>query len=146
MFTSAKQAINDKLHGSVATYLRCGGVVNQISKGLSVSLSVTPLSWPTLQTYSTLLSQQNICQLITSCCSNGSKSPHHRVWRPCCMLLVASGRHKDWTHPLPPNGCRLGYSTTCPPKVPFPVGGSGLPLIHRESEKRNQFSFVCIIF
>jgi len=32
---SAKQAINDKLQGSVATYLRCGGVVNnQIKKGL----------------------------------------------------------------------------------------------------------------
>ena len=29
---SAKQAINDKLQGSVATYLRCGGVVNQIKK------------------------------------------------------------------------------------------------------------------
>jgi len=26
--TSAKQAINDRLQGSVATYLRCGGVVN----------------------------------------------------------------------------------------------------------------------
>jgi len=25
---SAKQAINDKLQGSVATYLRCGGVIN----------------------------------------------------------------------------------------------------------------------
>ena len=31
---SAKHAINDKLQGSVATYLRCGGVVNnQIKKG-----------------------------------------------------------------------------------------------------------------
>jgi len=31
---SAKQAINDKLQGSVVTYLRCGGVVNnQIKKG-----------------------------------------------------------------------------------------------------------------
>ena len=31
---SAKQAINDKLQGSVATYLTCGGVVNnQIKKG-----------------------------------------------------------------------------------------------------------------
>jgi len=30
----AKQAINDKLQGSVATYLRCGGVVNnQMKKG-----------------------------------------------------------------------------------------------------------------
>jgi len=32
---SAKQAINDKLQGIVAAYLRCGGVVNnQIKKGL----------------------------------------------------------------------------------------------------------------
>jgi len=38
---SAKQAINDKLQGSVATYLRCGGVVNnQIKKGLLLSLKV----------------------------------------------------------------------------------------------------------
>ena len=35
---SAKQAINDKLQGSVATHLRCGGVVNnQIEKGLLLS-------------------------------------------------------------------------------------------------------------
>jgi len=27
---SAKQAINDKLQGSVAAYLRCGGVVNNL--------------------------------------------------------------------------------------------------------------------
>jgi len=37
----AKQAINDKLKGSVATYLRCDGVVkNQIKKGLLLSLKV----------------------------------------------------------------------------------------------------------
>ena len=37
---SAKQAINNKLQGSVATYLKCGGVVNnQIKKGLLLSLS-----------------------------------------------------------------------------------------------------------
>ena len=36
---SAKQAINDKLQGSVAAYLRCGGAVNnQIKKGLFLSL------------------------------------------------------------------------------------------------------------
>jgi len=36
-----KQAINDKLQNSVATYLRCVGVVNnQIKKGLLLSLSV----------------------------------------------------------------------------------------------------------
>jgi len=35
---SAKQAIYDKLQGSVATYLRCGGVVNnQVKKGLLLS-------------------------------------------------------------------------------------------------------------
>ena len=38
---SAKQAINDKLQGSVAASLRCGGVVNnQIKKGLLLSLRV----------------------------------------------------------------------------------------------------------
>jgi len=38
---SAKQAINDKLQGSVATYLRCGGVVNnRIKKGLLLSVWV----------------------------------------------------------------------------------------------------------
>ena len=38
---SAKQAINDTLQGSVATYLRCGGVVNnKIKKGLLLSLRV----------------------------------------------------------------------------------------------------------
>ena len=37
----AKQVINDKLQGSVATYLRCGGVVNDhIEKGLLLSLRV----------------------------------------------------------------------------------------------------------
>jgi len=37
----AKQAINDKLQGSVATYLRCDGVLkNQIQKGLLLSLWV----------------------------------------------------------------------------------------------------------
>jgi len=29
---SAKQAINDRLQGSVDTYLRCGGVVNNLIK------------------------------------------------------------------------------------------------------------------
>ena len=38
---SAKQAINDKLQGSVATYFRCGRVVNnQNRKGLLLNLSV----------------------------------------------------------------------------------------------------------
>ena len=38
---SAKQAINDKLQGSVATYLRCGGVViNQIKKNLLMCVKI----------------------------------------------------------------------------------------------------------
>jgi len=38
---SAKQAINYKLQGSVATHLRCGGIVNkQIKNGLFLSLRV----------------------------------------------------------------------------------------------------------
>jgi len=38
---SAKQAMNNKLQGSVAAYLRCGGVVNnQIKKSLLLSLRV----------------------------------------------------------------------------------------------------------
>jgi len=36
---SAKQAINDKLQGSVATHLWCGGLVNnQIKNGLLLSV------------------------------------------------------------------------------------------------------------
>ena len=43
---SAKQAINDKLQDSVATYLRCDGVVNnQIKKGLLLSLWVKKIMW-----------------------------------------------------------------------------------------------------
>jgi len=42
---SAKQAISDKLQGSVATYLRCYAVVNnQIKKGLLLSLRVKRFS------------------------------------------------------------------------------------------------------
>jgi len=38
---SAERAISDKSQGSVATYLRCGGVVNnQIKKGLLLSVRV----------------------------------------------------------------------------------------------------------
>ena len=38
---SAKQAINDKLQGSIGTYLRCGWIVNnQIKKGLLLSAKV----------------------------------------------------------------------------------------------------------
>ena len=42
----AKQAVNDKLQGNVAAYLRCGGVVNnQIRKGLLLSLFQSANIW-----------------------------------------------------------------------------------------------------
>ena len=42
---SAKQAFNDKLQGSVATYLRYGGIVNnQIKKSLLLSMRVNFLN------------------------------------------------------------------------------------------------------
>jgi len=37
---SAKQALNDKLGGSVARCLRCDEVANQINKGLLLSMRV----------------------------------------------------------------------------------------------------------
>ena len=38
---SAKEALNDKLQGTVGAYLRCGGVVNnQIKKSLLMSVRV----------------------------------------------------------------------------------------------------------
>jgi len=47
----AKQAINDELQGSVAAYLRCGGVVNnQIKKGVLPSLRVQKI-WSALYVF-----------------------------------------------------------------------------------------------
>ena len=41
VMSAQQKAINDKLQDSLATYLRCDGVVNnQIKKGLLLSLSV----------------------------------------------------------------------------------------------------------
>ena len=42
-----KQVINDKLQGSVAVYLRCGGGVfsNQIKKGLLLSQCFDAVGW-----------------------------------------------------------------------------------------------------
>jgi len=50
---SAKQALNDKLQGSVAAYLRCGGVVNnQIKKGWLLSLKMKKIKgWIFWQSY-----------------------------------------------------------------------------------------------
>jgi len=40
---SAKHAINDKLQGSVATYLRCGEVVNNQIKKMFIAESVSEI-------------------------------------------------------------------------------------------------------
>ena len=50
---SAKQAINDKLQGSIGTYLRCSWVVNnQTKKGLLLSVRVNFLTVNIWQSYS----------------------------------------------------------------------------------------------
>ena len=51
-FVSAKQAIKDKLQGSVATYLRCGGVYNNQIKKRFIAESVSE----------PFLKSANICQ------------------------------------------------------------------------------------
>jgi len=57
---SAKQAINDNLPGSVAAFLRCGGIVSdKIKKGLLLSLHVSEI-------FSELV---NIWQLQAACWS-----------------------------------------------------------------------------
>jgi len=62
---SAKQAINDKLQGSVAAYLRCSGVVNnQIKNGLFLSLRVRKILKPV-----------NIWKLQARTCSFPALSP-----------------------------------------------------------------------
>ena len=69
---SAKQANNDKLQGSVATYLRCGGVVNnQIKKGLLLSLQVK-LFLNRCEYMSKLYQQERVClvhflRLLAAC-------------------------------------------------------------------------------
>jgi len=65
---SAKQTINDKLQGSVATYLRCGGVVNnQIKKGLLLSMWVKKLKSVNIwQSYK----QEHGCLVHFACLAN----------------------------------------------------------------------------
>ena len=63
---SAKQAINDKLQGSAAAYLRSGGVVNnQIKKGLLLSLWVNFL-YLCRQSYK----QERGCLMHLACLAN----------------------------------------------------------------------------
>ena len=63
---SAKQAIKDKWQGSVATYLRCGGVNNQIKNGLLLSLWVIFLSRRTFGSYK----QERGCLMHFACLAN----------------------------------------------------------------------------
>jgi len=92
LIMSAKHAINDKLQGSVATYLRRGGVVNnQIKKGLVLSewkkikigeyLARTWLSHALSPSFSSVLArsakctrQSRSCQLFTDFQKNRFKN------------------------------------------------------------------------
>ena len=57
----------------------------------------------------------------TSGQSNGSDSPHRRRVAHCCVLLVASNGRENWTRP-----CTRDQVHVPPPKVPLPVGRSGI--------------------
>jgi len=79
---SAKQAIKDKLQGSVATHFRCGGVVNnRIKKGLSLSLSDFFKPVNTWQSYK----QERDCfvhflRLLAVCWPSARDKFTHIIW------------------------------------------------------------------
>jgi len=81
---SAKQAVNDKLQGSVAAYLRCGGVVNkQIKKGLLLSLWVhflrlLAVCWPGAQS---AWDKHALCQISTDLQKNSLRRNSSSVYR-----------------------------------------------------------------
>ena len=85
---SAKQAISDKLQGSVATYLRCGWVVNnQIKKGLLLSLWVKKFKpvniWQSYKQERDCL--MHLCALPTHCYK---KLSYRRVTARCVLSVV----------------------------------------------------------
>jgi len=97
---SAKQAINDILQGSVAAYLRCGGVVNnQIKKGLLLSLTVKKIKsvniWQSYKQESDCLA--HFLRLLAVCW------PARKVHETTTLLLVTLPnihRFKKITHTL----------------------------------------------
>ena len=90
---SSKQAINDKLQGSVATYLKCGGgVYNQIKKGLLLSLWVTKFlkSVNIWQSYK----QERDCIVHVACLANtpiNKKKVHETI---TFLLVILTNIHR----------------------------------------------------
>ena len=88
---SAKQAINDKLEGSVATYLRCGEVFNnQIKKGLLLSLSVKIF----FQIGEYLAKSQARVWLSHALCAPGQRAAKHEDDRLICILATPTANPK----------------------------------------------------
>jgi len=77
---SAKHAINDKLQGSVATYLRRGGVVkNQIKKGSLLRLRVNFL------TVNRLFGEATSKNVIVSCTLHAGQHTAKRLTMPSVL-------------------------------------------------------------
>jgi len=114
---SAKQAINDKLRGSVATYLRCGGVANnQIKKGLLLTLRVKKIKsvniWQKLQARA---------WLSHALCAPGQHTAKRRrkftkQSRPCLQLCQVYTDLKKITDRLNNKPC-LTWLLTTPPHL-----------------------------
>ena len=87
---SAKQAINDKWHGSVATYLRCDGVLNQIKKGLLLSLWVTKIKigeyLAKLQTRASLF--RALSPYFSSVLAKRTSARHNHILACSCRIFT----------------------------------------------------------
>ena len=76
---------NDKLQGSVATYLRCGGVVdNQIEKGLLLSVWVKNVYLAKLQ------EKQRGCLMHFTCLANTLLKDEESAWDNHDIVLSAA--------------------------------------------------------
>jgi len=76
---SAKQPIDNKLQGSVAKYLRCGGVVNnQIEKGLGLLLSLSGFFFKSVNNFGKSYKQERGCLMrflrLLAVCWPGAQS------------------------------------------------------------------------
>ena len=82
---SAKQAVNDKLQGSVATYLRCGKDANiQINSGLLLSLSVNFLNRQIFDK----VTGKNVIALCTFIVLQPCFGQAHKVHETSMLLVV----------------------------------------------------------
>ena len=82
-----KQAINDKLQGSIAAYLSCGGVVNnQIKNGLLLSL---PVNFFTNEYLAKLQAKPWLFRALCAC-GNQTAKKTQKMHKTTTFLLVTS--------------------------------------------------------